>query len=263
MQREQVKAWLKQSRYVIFCMVVGGFLVYFLLGYEHQLKNTQPVPYLEDGVKRLKVLEEVSVGEVMTLIENQEVQREEDTEVSLEEVDFKQYYRSSVFMGDSIVEAFTAYDYLEPSSVVAKVGLRLATAEEQIQTVINLNPQKLFLLFGANDLLIYKTSDQYIDRYKSLIEAIQAKLPSVEINIISIFPVREDIAVEIPELSLERVRTYNEALVEWCESSGYGFVEVGAYVTDEMYEPDGIHVKSKFYPIWMQVIKDYEEAKSN
>nr|WP_229040103.1 GDSL-type esterase/lipase family protein [Turicibacter sanguinis] len=164
-------------------------------------------------------------------------------------------------MGDSIVEAFTAYDYLDPSSVVAKVGLRLATAEEEVQKVIRLSPDEVFLLFGANDLLVYKTADQYIERYEALIQEMKQALPHLKVYIVSIFPIREDIAKNIPELSLERVTVFNEALKTLCEVSDYRFLDVASYVREDMYEPDGIHVKSTFYPIWMQVIKAYKEAE--
>lgn len=261
MQRDRLKLCFSQGFYVVFCILVGGILGYFLYQNGNSLLTSEIAPYTEEGVKRLKLLEEVSVSDVLAQIEAQQEPVVKDG-IEIEDVDFKRYYQQSIFMGDSIVEAFESYNYLDASSVVAKVGLRLATAETEVQTVINLNPQEIFLLFGANDLLVYKTEAQYIERYKALIDELVSGVPTLEIYIISIFPVEESVAKETPELSLERVMAYNDALIQMCEESGYAFIDVGSYVTDEMYEPDGIHVKAKFYPIWMQVVKDYREAES-
>lgn len=263
MQNNRYHRWIWQGRYLIFCIVATVIIVCFLRTQTRNLQETEIAPYQEDSVKRLKTLEEVSVGEVLALIEEKQVKEAEPLDINEEEdIDFKQYFASSIFMGDSMVEAFLAYDYLDTSSVVAKVGLRLGTVQEEVQTVINLSPQEVFLLFGANDLLIYKTADQYIEQYEALIQQLKQSLPKVKIYVISIFPIREDIASNTPELSLERVTAYNEALKKLSETAGYAFIDVGSYVTEEMYEPDGIHVKAKFYPIWMKVVKAYKEAES-
>lgn len=255
------KRWVWQGRYLIFCIVTMIMVVCFLRTKGTNSQESGIAPYQEESVQVLKKLEEVSVSEVLDMIANKQAKEPDRLEINQEECDFKQYFASSVFMGDSIVEAFTAYDYLDPSSVVAKVGLRLATAEEEVQKVIRLSPDEVFLLFGANDLLVYKTADQYIERYEALIQEMKQALPHLKVYIVSIFPIREDIAKNIPELSLERVTVFNEALKTLCEVSDYRFLDVASYVREDMYEPDGIHVKSTFYPIWMQVIKAYKEAE--
>ena len=63
------------------------------------------------------------------------------------------YFSSSVVMGDSISEAFTEYDLLNASSVVAKIGVELDELDDQIKQVADINPQVIFLSYGMNDVI--------------------------------------------------------------------------------------------------------------
>ena len=63
------------------------------------------------------------------------------------EINYKSLFSSSVVMGDSISEAFTEYDLLNASSVVAKIGVELDELDDQIKTVADINPQVIFLCF--------------------------------------------------------------------------------------------------------------------
>ena len=58
--------------------------------------------------------------------------------------------------------------------------------------LVKVNPQVVFLTFGANDILATKGDEKaYIEQYKALIEKIQKKLPETKIFINSIFPVQK------------------------------------------------------------------------
>ena len=73
----------------------------------------------------------------------------------LTDVQIKQAFQGTVIVGDSITESIAEYGFLDTSIVVAKLGLRIDDADDQINTAISLNPSVFFLSFGANDLEIY------------------------------------------------------------------------------------------------------------
>ncbi len=251
---------VKYSSYYLFSaiiLIVGG------VGLWNQIERTSFVndPSYEHGLQVLKKLNQLSVDEVMIMID--ESQNDKSGTVALKDsldTDFKAYFRQSVFVGDSLVEAFLVYDYLESSSVIAKVGARLATSEQEVERMSQLNPKSIFLAYGINDLLVYETAAPFIERYKELILAIQRQLPQAKIYITSIFPVQEEVTLTRPELSNDRIESFNEQLQVMCEDLDLNYLNIGQFVTDNVYEPDGIHVMSQFYPTWMAAVKTLIEG---
>ena len=89
-----------------------------------------------------------------------------------------------MIVGDSITESIAEYGFLDTSIVVAKLGLRIDDADEQINTAINLNPSTFFLSFGANDLEIYNGDPTgFIDAYREKVNQIKEALPDTPIYI--------------------------------------------------------------------------------
>lgn len=218
-------------------------------------------PSYEHGVSVLTALEETRVEDVLRRIEAIHINDYIPPTIEVGDDDFKSYFNQSAFVGDSLVEAFSVYGYLDASSVVAKVGARVGTAEEEVKRLINLNPQMIFLAYGINDLLIYDTPEKFVKTYQAIIEEIRKGLPNAKVYVTSIFPVQDETAANQPELSLQRVEAFNEALKRMCEALEIGYLEVSPYITDEFYEPDGIHMIARFYPIWMTVVKEYIESQ--
>lgn len=75
-----------------------------------------------------------------------------DSSTVLDDVQIRQAFAGSVILGDSITNSIVEYGYLDTDVVVAKLGLSVAGADEQIATAISLNPSHVFMAFGSNDL---------------------------------------------------------------------------------------------------------------
>ena len=54
-------------------------------------------------------------------------------------------FASTVVMGDSITEGFTAYDVLNANSVVSKIGASLTDLDDQCEKLKEINPQMVFV----------------------------------------------------------------------------------------------------------------------
>ena len=62
----------------------------------------------------------------------------------------KELFGQSIVMGDSIAAGLIRYDVLNPSNVIAQSGASITEAKKQMDTVVEWNPQVLFLEFGLN-----------------------------------------------------------------------------------------------------------------
>lgn len=168
----------------------------------------------------------------------------------LTDVQIKQVFQGTVIVGDSITESIAEYGFLDTSIVVAKLGLRIDAADEQISTAISLNPSVFFLSFGANDLEIYNgDSSAFIAAYKEKIDQIKAALPETPIYINSILPIQQS-AIDQNQ-ALAYYDSFNQALASFCEESGCTFIDDSFLVDENMYEPDGEHMVYSYYPKWL------------
>lgn len=168
----------------------------------------------------------------------------------LTDVQIKQVFQGTVIVGDSITESIAEYGFLDTSIVVAKLGLRIDAADEQISTAISLNPSVFFLSFGANDLEIYNgDSSAFIAAYKEKIDQIKAALPETPIYINSILLIQQSAIDQNPALAY--YDSFNQALASFCEESGCTFIDDSFLVDENMYEPDGEHMVYSYYPKWL------------
>jgi len=172
-----------------------------------------------------------------------------------EEMSLKEFFANNVVLGDSIAEGLVSYGVLNASSVVSRIGARLDDAETEVALVRDLNPQVLYVTLGMNDIRNdVLTKEQFISEYTELINTLQAILPNSKIIINSIFPVRRDVAIEIPTLS--RIPEFNEALRDLAYSRQLSFLDNTSLVHEDLYEEDGIHFKASFYEGWAQTMRE-------
>lgn len=209
-----------------------------------------------DVSEGLKLIEQAESADVTAIeakigqLEAKDSQGQEDTR-SLKEI-----FSSAVVMGDSISEGFAEFDVLNTSSVISKIGVELDELDEQVDQLVKVNPQVVFLTFGANDILATEGDENaYIEQYKALIKDIQKKLPETKIFINSIFPVQKWRVEEEP--LFEEIEEYNEALRAMCDKMQIAYVDNTKLVTGSYYEEDGMHFKSDFYPVWARRMAEF------
>ena len=202
---------------------------------------------VSEGLKIIEQAESADVTAIETKIgqlEAKDSQGQEDTR-SLKEI-----FGSTVVMGDSISEAFTEYDLLNASSVVAKIGVELDELDDQIKTVADINPQVIFLSYGMNDVIATNgDTDLFIKEYKAVIDQLRKKLPDTTLYVNSIFPVSAAKQEEKPVF--QKIPEYNAALQKMCDENQIAFLDNTSLVSDTYYEEDGIHFKAD-YPIWLK-----------
>ena len=213
----------------------------------------------QENIARLQELENTDISQIEQQLQNLKKADEDtssydaDSSALLDDVQIRQAFAGSVILGDSITNSIVEYGYLDTDVVVAKLGLSVAGADEQIATAISLNPSHVFMAFGSNDLEIYgSNASGFIEDYKKQIVKIQKALPDIPIYINCILPITDAAIAEIPDLAY--YPQYNEGLISLCQEMGCTFIDNSPIVeesSEDLYEPDGEHVVMDYYPKWL------------
>lgn len=243
----------KRHKSVIYCCAAIGLLLLVILIAEGVQSLSRKKVDTSEGLKLMKQAESADVAKIENKIQKLE-EKDKSEAKGNEEQDtdrnYKAIFANSVIMGDSISEAFTEFDILNASSVIAKIGVELDELDTQIAKAEKLNPQIIFLSYGMNDIIATKgDTKEFVKQYDALLKELQKTLPDTKIFVNSIFPVQEQEIEREP--SFEKLPDYNEALRELCDKRQIAFIDNTDLVSDSYYEEDGVHFKASFYPYWL------------
>lgn len=168
----------------------------------------------------------------------------------------------TAFIGDSITEGLSSYCLVDDEKVFASKGLTLIKAKDEIPQVTKINPERIFILFGANDLLYGMKSSEYTKSYKEFINLIKKSMPKTNIYVESILPVTEEVQNKKPLLANSRIDEFNSALIQMAKEEGVNYVNASGIFKnskgcmDTKYSSDGIHLKFEAYKMWLNCLKN-------
>lgn len=231
-------------------VVLGILLVIILIAEGVSGLSNRKVDTSE-GLALIEKAESADAASIENKIKKlQEKVASENQDGSEKEQNYKAIFANAVVMGDSISVAFTEYDYLNASSVVAEIGASLTDLETHIAKAEEISPQVIFLAYGMNDVISTDGDvDAFIDRYDALIKELQKRVPDAKLFVNSVFPVQE-VEMEAHPV-FEKLEDYNKALRELCDKRQISFIDNTSLVKSRYYEEDGIHFKAEFYPYWL------------
>ena len=171
---------------------------------------------------------------------------------------YKVLFNEDLFVGDSLTDSLSFYEILEDKNVIAKLGLTLIGGKKELDNIVEANPSNIYLMFGMNDILRKIDGKQFADEYAEFIQSIQEKLPNSNIYVQSIPPVLSHVKKKKPLLSNENIDKFNEALITMCKEENVNFLDLRPIFSENenLIEPDGIHLKYKFYNLWLNYIID-------
>ena len=174
------------------------------------------------------------------------------------------YVDETLFLGDSnTARMYRMFDYCSYDNAIGSVGMtakslatfacvQVSTSSGYItmpQAVAKLQPRRVILTFGTNDLNPgYKTAD-FVKNYQTGIEAIVTAYPSVDIIVNAIPPIGQQHSNQ--SLTQTQVDEYNKALVEMCQKKGWKFLNSAEVLKDSVTgyaksgyveTSDGIHL---------------------
>lgn len=194
---------------------------------------------------------------------NDNLEQKSDIIEESSQKDYKEIYKRDMFFGDSITEGITFFEFLDEAQVIAKPGINIWKADDQIDKAVKIKPENFYLLFGLNDIDNVLTGEKFAKLYGDLIHKIKLKIPDTKIYIQSILPVLPKAAKNKASLTNENVDDFNDALKNLAQREGVQYLNISEALKGEdniIYESDGIHFKEKFYPMWLDYI--IENTKS-
>lgn len=233
------------------------FLLIFLavrLGSRDTATSPENAAAISQGVSYLQGLEAQDPDTVDNVLKQQRLQHlqemrdERMRQLESGEISVWSLFEDYVLLGDSRAVGFSFYGFLPEERVIAESGATVLHLEEHIPDIVALNPSNIFLCYGLNDIMLgtWPTPSDYVTKYTSVINEIHEQLPDANIYISSILPA--------PGSGIQsQLSDYNQALDEMCSSlSRCYFVDNGDISSqyEGLWESDGIHVMSDFYPHW-------------
>lgn len=209
----------------------------------------------------------------------------ENTKEAIYEEDVNEYYRNTVFLGDSIIYGLSKYgvgenapfmnniQFLAVGGFSSNNALKPASGDNlhpvyqgkkrQVwESIAMMNPQKVFVFLGINDLNISGIEGS-IQKYKTVISKILEKTPEVEIHLVSITYVQEGAGKGL--INNDAIRQYNSMLQELALENNWGYMDIVTPLSDgngnlaRQYCSDGFVHQSKvaYQTVWPEVLRQY------
>ena len=180
----------------------------------------------------------------------------------------------TVCAGSSLMENFPINELLMNMGSAKKVynrGMSAYTIDQYagvLDIVLDLEPSKLFINIGSNDLSIPgDTIGNMISKYRGLIQRIQAQLPECKIIMLAFYPCREEdsgfpMDDRVPR-TMANVNLANERVRELAEELGCAYLDCNAPLLDEEgflrreYMTDPIHFSPAGYVEVLKILEPY------
>ncbi len=169
-----------------------------------------------------------------------------------------------VFLGDSIIEGANWDELFNYPNIINR-GISGDNTEgvlNRIEEIVRLQPSKLFIAIGTNDISQGLLTEQILNNYRAIIETVQEKSPQTKIFAHSLLP------VSLPSNSIyahsnKGILQVNEELIKLCPEKGIEYLNIHPYFSDKDgklksdFTNDGLHLLGKGYLVWKEQIQEY------
>lgn len=182
------------------------------------------------------------------------------------------YFDDALFIGDSRTVGFSLYGGLTNATYFADTGLNIfSVMEKEFLSLENIPGKttvdvalaqksfaKIYIMLGINELGRGTTED-FVTKYKEVIDRIHTLQPRAIIYIQSIMHVSGEKAASDPVFNNVNINERNAALATLANNKDIFYLDVNEAVSDtegnlfKEYSFDGIHLKAEYIGTW----KDY------
>ncbi len=186
----------------------------------------------------------------------------------------KEYFNTSLFIGDSISTGLSLYGFLDSDNVFATQGLAPSTAisteidgKTLSDKIASFKPEKVFIMLGTNSVG-YAESEYLVESMKDLIGQVTGMCKS-DIYVLSIPPVTAAAEANSSNyLTLEAINEYNTLLKSAVAETNAKFLDFNAllqdstgYFAEDYAEADGIHFMGTTYQVMLSFLEKQTSAQ--
>ena len=182
---------------------------------------------------------------------------------------YDSYFDKSCMVGNSLVEGFFMWAGLTNMRYIYNTGATVNDAVGKLDLApITLNPagyyENIYLMFGLNE--IGTDVNSFVQGYKKLVDFIREYQPTANIILISVTPVTRQVDGDPNEVqSMDRIRTFNSALQEFCVDQNCWYLDIynllldsdGYLSGDYAFVGDGKHFEKSGYVAWANYMKTH------
>ena len=184
--------------------------------------------------------------------------------VTVEKDVAEEYYKDTVFIGDSRTQGLQINAGLKSPDFFAGRGLNVKNARTEAvvknakgKTVTVINAlkdkkyKKVYICFGINELG-WPYTDIFADEYEKTINAIKEIQPDAEIVVQGILPVTEKKSKSDKIFNMKNVKKFNKVIKKMAEDIGAAYVDLSPAVANSKgflpkdVTPDGIHMDREY-----------------
>lgn len=161
-----------------------------------------------------------------------------------------------VMLGDSITGRGDWKELLDNEHIL-NLGIDGDTTSgilNRIGSVVELEPKKVLLMAGINDLCISIPLEEVFENYKKIVQTLRE-------NSISVI-VQFTLITQLPAVN-KKVRALNRLLEEYCHENSIEFMDLNHSFTNEKellredLTTDGLHLGQKAYKAWAYKLKSF------
>lgn len=174
--------------------------------------------------------------------------------------------QSTVFLGDSITEFFRISEIFSSISLHNRgiAGDTTTGVMKRLEkNVLEMNPQKVFLMIGTNDLGKKKKPNEIIQNIIQIIETIKAYNAETQIILWSICPVNKKVTLPLSRFMVgkrnnEQIDYINQQIEAYAKEHQYIYVDTNTPLKDEKgnlkkeFTYEGLHLT---YPAYLEIAK--------
>lgn len=188
------------------------------------------------------------------------------------------YVRQTLFLGDSnTARMYRLFDYCGYENAIGSVGMAARSLANYAcagfdgvsgyvtmpQAVAMMQPRRVIITFGTNDLNPNYNTEIFITNYRTGIQSVQEAYPSVDIIVNAIPPLGRQHSGEY--LTQSQIDEWNKALVTMCEENGWKFLNSAEALKDETtgfarsgyVEADGIHLTTAAFDAFFSYVRTH------
>lgn len=171
-----------------------------------------------------------------------------------------------IMLGNSITNGGNWNELFDNTNVINRgiSGDNTFGILNRLGDIVSLQPAKVFLLIGINDLSRETPVDVILNNYRRIVAQLQHESPQTRIYVQSLFPTNNDFD-HFPRAQNKdnQIKAVNKGIEEIAKEYRITFIDLYPHFLDEegklskKYTNDGLHLMGEGYLKWAEILKEF------